>query len=82
MLMLQIILLSIAIMAIVMAMLATQILLKKGGKFPNTHIGGNKEMAKRGIFCATTQDKMEQKSGLKIKHLNIDSFEDSQIRSC
>ena len=29
----------------------------KGGSFPNIHIGSNKEMRKRGITCASSQDR-------------------------
>ena len=57
---LKIILLAVALVSIAMLGLATQILLKRGGKFPNTHVGGNKHLKKQGIVCAQTQDKMER----------------------
>lgn len=57
---LKIILLATALVSIAMLGLATQILLKRGGKFPNTHVGGNKHLKKQGIACAQTQDKMER----------------------
>jgi len=57
---LKIILLAVALVSIAMLGLATQILLKRGGKFPNTHVGGNKYLKKQGIACAQTQDKMER----------------------
>lgn len=56
----KIILLAIALVSIAMLGLATQILLKKGGKFPNTHVGGNKYLKREGIACAQTQDKVER----------------------
>jgi hypothetical protein len=56
----KIILLAIALVSIAMLGLATQILLKKGGKFPNTHVGGNKHLKRQGISCAQTQDKIER----------------------
>ena len=40
-----------------MVLMAITILIKKNGRFPNTHVGGNKEMRKRGIRCVETQDK-------------------------
>ncbi len=58
---LKIIALAIALVAIAFAGLAISILLKKGGKFPNTHVRGNKTLKQRGIFCAQTQDRLEQK---------------------
>lgn len=37
-------------------------LLKKGGKFPDTHIGRNKAMKDRGIYCAKTTDRKEREN--------------------
>lgn len=71
---LKVVLLAIAIMAFVVAGLAIQILLKKDGKFPNTHIGGNKNMKAHGITCAQTYDKIEQtkaRKELKFKQLAV-----------
>lgn len=45
--------------------LSIQILFKKSHKFPDFHVGHNKEMKKRGIYCAQTQDKIAQKEGKK-----------------
>lgn len=48
--------------------LAIQIIFSKRKKFPNMHIGGNKNMLERGITCATSWDKMEQRKGIKIEY--------------
>lgn len=64
---LKVVLLAVVMMGLVMLGLATQILFKKGGKFPNTHIGGNKYMKDHGVTCAQTFDKMEQAKALKEK---------------
>ncbi|SHE98843.1 hypothetical protein SAMN05444274_103176 [Mariniphaga anaerophila] len=56
----KVVLLTVALVSIAMLGLATQILLKKGGKFPNTHVGGNKYLKRQGIHCAQTQDKVER----------------------
>lgn len=53
----KVLLLSVGLMAIVAFLMSVKILFKKNGKFPNLHIGANKEMAKRGINCATSQDR-------------------------
>jgi len=58
-------LLTVALMALVFIGMAISILVKKGGKFPNTHISGNKYLKRNGIYCAQTQDKIEQKKGYK-----------------
>jgi len=62
---LKVILLAVALVSIALLGLATQILLKKGGKFPNTHVGGNKHLKRQGVHCYQTQDKIEQKNARK-----------------
>lgn len=62
---LKVILLAVALLAIAMLGMATQILFKKGGKFPNTHVGGNKHLKREGVHCATTQDKIAQRDARK-----------------
>jgi len=42
-----------------------KVLLKKGGRFPNTHIEGNKALAKKGIYCAKTEHR------LQVQHKNL-----------
>jgi hypothetical protein len=59
----KVILLSIGLMALVAVLMSVTILIKKKGQFPNLHIGANKELAKRGISCATTQDRLARKHG-------------------
>lgn len=62
---LKVLLLAIALVGIAVAGLALNILVKKDGKFPNSHISGNKFLKENGIYCAQTQDKIEQASGYK-----------------
>jgi hypothetical protein len=57
---LQIIILSVIIVALAFAGLAVRLLIKKGGRFPNIHVGGNKHLNRRGIYCAQTQDRLER----------------------
>lgn len=42
--------------------LGLSMLLKKNGKFPETHIGKNKAMKDRGINCANTTDRLERQN--------------------
>lgn len=58
---LKLFIISILLMAVITLLFAVRILLKKNGSFPNTHIGGNKNMARRGIYCASAQDKIARK---------------------
>ena len=48
---------TLLIIAICVALLAIKVIIKKNGRFPNTHVGGNKHMRKRGIKCVQSQDK-------------------------
>ncbi|MGQ1786575.1 MULTISPECIES: hypothetical protein [unclassified Saccharicrinis] len=79
---LKVLLLSIVLVAVVFVLMAISILIKKKGKFPNIHIGSNKEMRKRGISCATTQDKQARKETIKIKPLHLGGDDESQTLSC
>jgi len=42
--------------------LGINILFRKNGKFPETHIGKNKAMKDRGIHCANTTDRLDGKT--------------------
>jgi len=61
MLTIQTLLAVLILTGIAVAGLAIRIIVIKGGRFPDTHVGHNKEMRKKGIVCAKAFDKMEQK---------------------
>lgn len=66
---------AVILLALAFAGLAITILAKKGGKFPNTHVSGNKYLRRRGIYCVQTQDKIEQKKAWKkedFRDLKVD----------
>ena len=71
---------SVVIVGVAFVFLGLSTLLKKNGKFPNMHIGGNKDLAKRGITCATTQDREAQRNVVKVKTMDLDG--DSMTLSC
>jgi hypothetical protein len=54
------ILLTMAIVALAFILLGIKVIFVKSGKFPNTHIGANKEMKKRGISCALSTDSVDR----------------------
>lgn len=58
--MVKTLLLTIVIILICVALLSVKVIFKKGGRFPNTHIEGNKALAQKGIFCAKTEDRLQQ----------------------
>lgn len=61
--MLEKILVSVLIVAICLALLAVKLLFRKDGKFPDTHISGNKAMRDRGITCVQSQDREARRKG-------------------
>ena len=74
---LKVVMLAVIIVGLVVLGLATQMIFKKNGKFPNTHIGANKYMKDRGVTCAQTFDKMEQskaRSELRFKDLTLGEY--------
>lgn len=54
---------SIIFVALVVVLLGLRIFFVKNGEFPNMHIGGSKALKDKGVHCATTQDRLEQKTG-------------------
>ena len=69
-------------MGIIFVLFSIRILLQKNGKFPNTHIGGNKALNELGIQCATTQDKLARKEAFSIKPLKLSGNFESHTTSC
>lgn len=53
---LKLLIITILLLIIAFAGLAVTMLLKKNGRFPNTHISGSKELRNRGITCAQYND--------------------------
>lgn len=51
------IILSLIIVAIAVAFLGIRVFFSKKGKFPNSHVSGNKALRDRGITCVQSQDK-------------------------
>lgn len=49
-------LLSLGLILLAVAAMGIRMILIKGAKFPQTHVGKNKEMVKRGITCAQSID--------------------------
>lgn len=41
--------------------MSIKIILKKDGKFPDTHVGNSTTLKSKGIHCAVTQDVMAAK---------------------
>ena len=53
----QLILVTSVLLLMGMLLLGVRIFFVKGGRFPNTHVGGSKAMKTRGIGCVSSQDR-------------------------
>lgn len=58
-------LIALILVALGFAGLAITILIKKGGKFPQTSIGKNKEMGRRGIHCVKHEELNKHRQRIK-----------------
>jgi len=56
MLIIKVLILSVILMAFAFAGFATQILLKRNGRFPDTSVGGNKKLRELGITCVKCEE--------------------------
>lgn len=61
------ILIAIAFLGVAILLFGVKIFFTKNGKFPNSHVSGNKEMRKRGVTCVQSQDREERR---KIQNSN------------
>ena len=61
--MLYCVLITLLIVAISVLLLGVKVFFVKGGRFPNSHVSGNKAMRKRGIGCVQSQDREAQQRG-------------------
>lgn len=48
---------TLLIVAFAVLLLGVKVFFVKGGRFPNTHVSGNKAMRERGIGCVQSQDR-------------------------
>ena len=55
--MLETVLITLLIVAICVLLLGVRVFFVKGGKFPNTHVSGNKALRQKGIGCVQSQDR-------------------------
>lgn len=59
------------IVAVIVALsligLSITILIKRNGKFPNTHLSGNKKMREKGISCVRSMDKQDRENYVPIE---------------
>lgn len=54
----QLIIISLIVVGIAVFLLSFNIIFRKDGKFPETEIGHNKEMRRRGLMCAKSEEKI------------------------
>lgn len=59
--MLNTLLLVLVIVGISVLLLGVRVFFVKGGRFPNTHVSGNKALRQKGIGCVQSQDREAQR---------------------
>lgn len=59
---LTVFIIAVILLGLALVGLGITMLIKKNGKFPETHIGKNKAMKNRGINCANTTDRLEREN--------------------
>ena len=59
--MVRLFLITLPIIAAGMVLMSVTILIKRGGRFPNTHVCGNRHLRRRGISSAQTQDRQARR---------------------
>lgn len=59
--MLNTLLLVLVIVGISVLLLGVRVFFVKGGRFPNTHVSGNKALRQKGIGCVPSQDREAQR---------------------
>ena len=62
--MIKTILIAIAFLGVAILLFGVKIFFTKNGKFPNSHVSGNKEMRKRGVTCVQSLDREERRKML------------------
>jgi len=67
-----VILLSLILVFLSVLFLGINVFFTRNRKFPNTHVSGNKALKEKGIRCATTQDRQEQKKKNLFDLINIE----------
>jgi len=72
---LQLILVTMVMVAVAFSLLGIRMLIVRGGKFPNTSVGGNKHMRELGITCAKCEEQVKfnrlSKKKSKINPLDL-----------
>ena len=61
--MVEVLLLSVLIIAISVALLSVKVILRKNGRFSSQHVHDNPGLRKKGIHCVIEQDKESRETG-------------------
>ncbi len=61
------IILSVIILSILLFMMSITLIFFKNRKFPSSHIGNNQALKEKGIECALSQDKKEQRDNRSLE---------------
>lgn len=77
---LKLLLVTVVLVGIAFLLLAVRIIFVRGGKFPNTSVGGNKKLRQMGITCAKCEEQAKfnriRKNKIKIKPSELQVIND------
>lgn len=59
--MVETVLITLLIVAISLLLLGVKVFFTKNGRFPNSHVSGNKALRRQGIGCVQSQDREARK---------------------
>jgi len=62
----RVVFLAVLFVGIAVLLLGIRVFFVKGGKFPNSHIEGNKALRDKGICCAARQDSLSRNKSFKF----------------
>jgi hypothetical protein len=72
-----VILFSLLLVGLAVFLLSFNVIFRKNGKFPETEIGGNKELRKKGLMCAKSEERIlwskKNRGSMKVKYDPISS---------
>ena len=68
---------TLAVVGLSLLLLGVQTFFSKRRKFPEMHVGGNKALAKKGIYCVQTQDALARRDAASTMTTKPEEVEDA-----
>lgn len=68
---------TLVIVGLSLLLLGVQTFFSRKRKFPDMHVGGNKALAKKGIYCVQTQDALARRDATSKVKADPEESEDA-----